>query len=74
MGTTHDYKLAIECGSNMIRIGEVHLWKKNMKNILFYGSGNISSSIIEGLLKCGYKKKIFSRIQEIFLQEISLKS
>ena len=22
MGTTHDYKLAIECGSNMIRIGE----------------------------------------------------
>ena len=22
MGTTQDYKLAIECGSNMIRIGE----------------------------------------------------
>ena len=45
-----------------------------MKNILFYGSGNISSSIIEGLLKCGYKKKIFLLIQEIFLQEINSRS
>ena len=37
-----------------------------MKNILFYGSGNISSSIIEGLLKCGYKKKnIFAYTRNI---------
>ncbi len=37
-----------------------------MKNILFYGSGNISSSIIEGLLKCGYKKtNIFAYTRNI---------
>jgi len=37
-----------------------------MKNILFYGSGNISSSIIEGLLKCGYKKEnIFAYTRNI---------
>lgn len=37
-----------------------------MKNILFYGSGNISSSIIEGLLKFGYKKKnIFAYTRNI---------
>ena len=30
-----------------------------MKKIIFYGAGNISQALIEGLISAGYDKKIY---------------